>query len=330
MKRGEAFQRPDVESEVVRLVRDGLLGGSDRPIQLDAPLGQAGLGLDSLGILQFVIAVEAEFGIEVPDDFLTSHGSVTLAEIVDLVTASAPVREPEAAPPVPDPTAPPVHHRMERLHDRFEEYGAPGRALWPAARRAWPAVRFTLSRSRHVILERPLQVPGPTVVEPPAGVTLHDGIPTGADFSGLWPDYLEARSRRSVEQWLRDGAWALAAVEGDRVVALDLLSTTGSEEVELRPDRHACWGHSLFEASAVRGRGIGLSLLAYSLRSANERGFRSQLAMVRDDNRPMLTACIQLLGFGRLGTASRTRVLGVTRWTWEIDGRTERGRRLAL
>ena len=330
MSRLETRQRADVERQVVHLVRDGLLGGSDRPIRLDVPLGQTGVGLDSLGILQFVIAVETTFGIAVPDDFLTSHGSVTLAEIVDLVIVSTPAPEPEKAPPSPDLKAPPPHHRMERLHHRLEAYGHSGRLLWRAAWLARPAVKWVFASSRHVILERPLQGSELVSGEPPTGVTLQEGIPTGADLSGLWPDYLEAGSRRSVEQWLGDGAWALAAVEDERVVALDILSITGSEEVELSAERRACWGHSLFEAPAVRGRGIGLALLAYSLTSASERGFRSQLAMVRDDNRPMLAACTQLLGFQTVGTASRRRVLGVTRWTWEVEGRPGRGRRLTL
>jgi acyl carrier protein/GNAT superfamily N-acetyltransferase len=326
----ETLQRADVERQVVHLVRDGLLGGTDRPIRLDVPLGQTGVGLDSLGILQFIIAVETEFGIAVPDDFLTSHGSVTVAEIVDLVIASAPAPEPAKPPASPDLKTPPRHHRMERLHQRLEVYGPAGRLLWRAARLARPAVKWTFASSRHVILERALQTSELVSGEPPAGVTLREGIPTGADVSGLWPDYLEAESRSSVEQWLQDGAWALAAVEGERVVALDIISITGSEEVALSAGRRACWGHSLFEAPAVRGRGIGLALLAYSLRSASERGFRSQLAMVRDDNRPMLAACTQLLGFQTVGTARRRRVLGVTRWNWEVGGRPGRGPRLTL
>lgn len=327
---GDEVRRKDVERELVDLVRDDLLGGTDRPIQLDEPLGQSGVGLDSLGVLQLVTAIEAEFGIAVPDDFLTSHGSVTLAEIVDFVTASAPVREPKTVPPVQDPTAPPVHHRMERLRDDLEGYGLAGRLLWGAALFVWPAVRFTFSRSRHVILERSVQAVGQAPVESPVGVALHDGIPAGADLSILWPDFLRARSRRSVEKWLRKGAWALTAVEGERVVGLDLLSSTGSDEVELRADRLACWGHSLYEAPAMRGRGIGLALLSYSLLSASERGFRSQLALVRDDNRPMLAACTQLLGFQTIGTATRTRVLGLMHWSWEAEGHKGRGRRLTL
>ena len=324
------LQRDEVERELIRIVRDDLFGGSDRPIPLDEPLGPSGVGLDSLGVLQFVTAVEARFGIDLPDDFLAARAALSFGELVDFVAASSPTREPQEAPLAPDLTVPPPHHRMESLHHRLEAHGLPGRLLWKAAQLAWPATRFLFARSQHFIVERSLQGAERVLVEPPPSVTVHEGVPDDADLSGLWPVYVHERHRRHVEQWLREGAWALAAVEGGRVVALDLLTAEGSDEVELRPDRLACWGHSLYEAPDVRGRGIGLALIAHSLRSGYEHGFAVQLALVRDDNTPMLAACTQLLGFRTVGTASRTRLLGATRWSWEFEGSTGRGRRLTL
>lgn len=322
--------RDHVEHEVVRILRDDVLGGSDRSTPLDAPLGQIGVALDSLAIVQLVTAIEAAFGVELPDDVLANRGSLSLGELVDLVAGSSPEREPAATPPALDLTLPPPHHRMERLRHRLEARGLPGQLLWTAARLAWPPARFMFARSRHFILERPVRASEQAMVEPPPGVTLQEGIPAGADLSGLWPDFVEKRSRRLVERWLREGAWSLAALEGERVVALDLLSAAGYDEIELRAERLACWGLYLVEAPAVRGRGIGLALLAYSLQSASDRGFCAQLTSVRDDNRPMIAACMQILGFRRLGTATRTRMLGATRWSWEVEGRTGRGRRLTL
>lgn len=71
-------------------------------------------------------------------------------------------------------------------------------------------------------------------------------------------------------------------------------------------------GLYLVEAPGSRGRGIGLALLAYSLRVSRELGFRAQLTAVRQDNQPMLAACVQLLGFRQIGHARRTRILGFT------------------
>ncbi len=218
---------------------------------------------------------------------------------------------------------------MERLRHRLEARGLPGRVVWTTARLAWPPARFVFTRWHHSILNRPLCAGEQALVEPPLGVALYEGIPTGGDLAGLWPDFVQEGSRRLVEQWIREGALAFAAVEGERVVALGFLSTAGSDEIELRPERSACWGLYLVEAPDVRRRGIGLAVLAYSLQSASERGFSAALTSVRDDNRPMLAACTRL-GFKELGKATRTRVLGVTWWSWEVEDSTGRGRRLTL
>jgi hypothetical protein len=44
----------------------------------------------------------------------------------------------------------------------------------------------------------------------------------------------------------------------------------------------------------------------------------------------MLAAATQLLGFRSIGTASRLRLLGLTRWSWDISGRRGRGGKLVL
>jgi GNAT superfamily N-acetyltransferase len=128
---------------------------------------------------------------------------------------------------------------------------------------------------------------------------------------------------------VREGAIALVAVDRNRIVALDLLSATGEEEVEVEQPG-ACFGYWLTEAPAARGRGIGLALVAYSLVVARERGFRTQVTWVAEDNSAMLAAATQLLGFRSIGTASRLRLLGLTRWSWDVRGRRGRGGQLVL
>jgi hypothetical protein len=44
----------------------------------------------------------------------------------------------------------------------------------------------------------------------------------------------------------------------------------------------------------------------------------------------MLAASTQLLGFRIIGSARRLRILGLTRWSWQIRGQRGRGSRLAL
>ena len=218
---------------------------------------------------------------------------------------------------------------MERVEYALRRYGALGRAAWAAVRLAAPVKRFVFTSDHNVILERRLD--GDAAAAPRRGrVVLRPFEPGDEDrLNGLWAPFNEPSGRRGLKQWLRKGATALVATEGDRVVALDVFSVDGDDDVRLaRAD--ACYGVYLAEAPAVRGRGVGLALVAYSFEQARERGFRTQLTYVREDNTPMLAATTQLLGFDVIGTARRTNVFGFTRWSWEIDGRRGRGSSLVL
>ena len=84
--------REAAQQEIVRIVRDELLFGSDRPIPLDTPLGELGVGLDSLALVKLLTAVEATFGVDVPDDVWTDRGPLTVDALAEIV-AEAPKRE---------------------------------------------------------------------------------------------------------------------------------------------------------------------------------------------------------------------------------------------
>lgn len=62
---------------------------AERGVLLASPLGNGGLGLDSLAVVEFVTSTEATFDIEFPDEFWTGSGPVTLGRMVDYVRASA-------------------------------------------------------------------------------------------------------------------------------------------------------------------------------------------------------------------------------------------------
>jgi ribosomal protein S18 acetylase RimI-like enzyme/acyl carrier protein len=314
-----------VEHELVRIVRDELLLGSEREIERDRPLGELGVGLDSLALLNLLTRIESTFEVELPDDVWTRRGPLSLADLAQLVAAMPATAAPTATPKQATPI---LQGRMERLEYALRRYGPPGRVAWAAVRLAAPARRFLLTRDRNVILERRLDAEPPPVAAPEA-VVLRPFRPEDEErLTGLWAPFNEPSGRRGLKQLLRKGATALVAAEGDRVVALDVFSA-GDDEVQLvRSD--ACYGVYLAEAPDVRGRGVGLALVAYSFEKARELGFRTQLTYVREDNTPMLAATTQLLGFEVIGSARRTQALGRTRWSWEIGGRRGRGRALVL
>ena len=299
------MNREDVEREIVSIVRDGLLFGSQRPIPPDAPLGER-LGLDSLALVGLVTAVEQRFGVELPDDIWASPRPLSVRDLSEIV-----VRAPSVGRPRPPAFF--GRGRMERFHRALAEGGRLRRAAWLGLRLAERGKDFLFAHGRHFVLERRLDRGElPTVPAPPE-IVLRPYLPEDeARLTGLWPAPAERHGRRSLARWLREGALALVAAEGNRIVALDLLSATGEDGVRIAPAREACYGWSLLEAPDVGGRQIGLALLAYSLRVARERGFRAELTYVEAENAPMLGAATQLLGFRVIGTARRLHLLGLT------------------
>jgi acyl carrier protein/GNAT superfamily N-acetyltransferase len=315
------------EREIARIVRDELLLGSEREIPHDQPLGELGVGLDSLALVNLLTAVEAAFGVELSDDTWTARGPLSVHDLADIVRSTP--RTAEHARPM-DGEAPVLHGRLEQLEESLRRRGAVGRAVWAAARAAAPVKRFLFSRARHLLLERRLDDGPSTELTPPPGIELRTLAPgEKPHVSGLWAPVHTRRMTRRFERAVDDGAIAFVACEDNRVVALDLLSASGTEEIAIStPD--ACFGFFLFEARAARGRGIGLALAAYSFAVARERGFRAQLTHVWEGNTAMLAAATQLLGFRTIGSARRTHVAGVTRWSWQVGETRGRGRRLVL
>ena len=326
----DAITDQEVQHEIERVLREQLLFGSERELPIDSPLGE--LGLDSLALLHLILAVEETFGVHLPDNLLVRRDPLSMRDLIDMVVAT-PRTHPGSSVVAPsDPKRLPPHLRMERLHRWLAARGWLGERVRTVATLAWHAKRFLFERSEHYVMERRLDEGGEPTIGPPPGVDLRSYTSADQDLmAGLWPDFEEQGSRRELQRWLADGVIALVAVEGSRVVALDVVSTDGNRgEVELSAARHACWGVQLVEAPDVRGRGIGLALLAYSLSVSRARGFRAQLATVESDNAPMIAACTQLLGFHAIGVARRRRIFGVTRWSWELEGLRRRGRLLSI
>ena len=71
------MSRESIERDVAGVLRDHVLLDSDREIAFDAPLGP-GAGLDSLGLMEFLAALEERFDVDFPDslvDYLDAMGA---------------------------------------------------------------------------------------------------------------------------------------------------------------------------------------------------------------------------------------------------------------
>jgi hypothetical protein len=69
------------------LLRQTVLLGAARPLSLDAPLGASGIGLDSLGVAEFLSAVEDRHGVELPRWIWSDAGRLTLRGLATEVQA---------------------------------------------------------------------------------------------------------------------------------------------------------------------------------------------------------------------------------------------------
>jgi len=315
------------EREIARIVRTELLLGSEREIPLDVPLGELGLGLDSLALVNLLTAIEASFGVELSDEIWTTRGPLSVEDLADIVRSTP--RGPSGVL-AGDPEPHLLQSRMERLEHRLQRRGAAGRAAWAAVRAAAPMQRFLFTRTRHVLLERRLDEGSWSDLAPPPGIELRTLAPEERpDLADLWPPVHARRMSRTFEKEVAGGAIALVACEGPRVVALDLVSRSGGLDVDVE-SRRSCFGYFLAEARAARGRGIGLALTAYSFAVARERGWIRQFTHVWEGNSAMLAAATQLLGFRIVGHARRVHVAGITRWSWELGENEGRGPRLVL
>jgi GNAT superfamily N-acetyltransferase len=180
------------------------------------------------------------------------------------------------------------------------------------------------------VLERRLDEEASAELAPPPGVELRTLAPEERpDLADLWPPVHARRMLHTFENEVARGAIVLVACEGADVVALDLVSRSGGLDVDVKSPK-SCFGYFLAEARAARGRGIGLALTAYSFAVARERGWTRQFTHVWDRNSAMLAAATQLLGFRIVGSARRTHVAGITRWSWQLDETQGSGPRLVL
>jgi acyl carrier protein len=78
--------RESIERDVAGVLRDHVLLDSDREIAFDAPLGP-GVGLDSLGLMEFLAALEERFDVDFPDGLWTDRREFTLGRLVDYLDA---------------------------------------------------------------------------------------------------------------------------------------------------------------------------------------------------------------------------------------------------
>lgn len=79
------MKRPQAEKLVRELLRKTALRDSPRRVVFTEPVGRGGLGIDSLALVDFVLAYEKETGVVVDDAVWNRMASITPAYFVELL-----------------------------------------------------------------------------------------------------------------------------------------------------------------------------------------------------------------------------------------------------
>jgi acyl carrier protein len=83
------MNRDAIEREIAGLLREHILLGSDREVDFDATLGPE-VGLDSLGLMEFLGILEEKFSVEFPDTLWSDRRQFTLGSLVDYLDTTRP------------------------------------------------------------------------------------------------------------------------------------------------------------------------------------------------------------------------------------------------
>lgn len=329
----------EVEREIVEVLRRSSLRGSDRQIGLDDALGEQGLGLDSLALVEFITALENRFKVELPDEFWTEREKLSIRHCAELIMQSNVTFSPtaEGYEPVPNQRSTIGLSWSEKAAAAMRELGAIRGIGWILGRLVLHVTDiFYLRQKYHILIfdveDQPLPSYASSVDLTLRQVTAEDSSAFETFCSAITYRTHTANRIMTMElfrQRLESGYVCLGAWLNDEIVAIDWWSGEGYKcpFTGLRfhwPD-DTCYAMELFEHPEHTGKGVGLSLLAFSLATAKERGYRYQVAMVIGKNVKMLSASVQLFGFVKIGEIDTTRVLFKPLSSWQIDGASGRG-----
>ncbi len=320
----------DTVQEITNILRRDILRGSSRTIHADHPLGEGGIGLDSLALVELITALENHFDIDIPEGDWVNRGQLTLAALARIVESQIGAD----TPPAPRPVRPEedIEHgtrlgRTERLRNVLQEQGVLASARWIASRAVKKTADAAFQQRTFYILAADLTSPLPAVdtLDTLAVFRLAE-LPDAVSLDGIYsPSERQYKLTRFKER-LAAGYHCYTAWIDGRLAAIDWVTDKTDHEpttgltIEVGPG--ACYGLDLREHPDFKSRGVGLALLSHCLADCRRRGYHTQFAVVDATNRRMLMASVQLLGFRNVGYIWTRTVLGTTTTKWECSGRS--------
>ncbi len=335
------MDKTEIEDLVLDTLRRTALSGSRRAVGPDEPLGELGLGLDSLALIEFATAVEKRFQVQLPDEMWVDRGQLSLGRLSDWIHQSispsifAGADALQASPAQPD--AAEKNTLLEAAPASRQNAGL----LRTLGRRLISAVGYFYQREKWYVLEfrlkeKPLPAFSPAIPVQVRPAALDDSDALDAFCHSFNYETIDGQKmdRTLFKARLDSGAVCLAAWRQEQIIGVDWLFVQGYRCPYSRltftwpPD--TCYGGELWEHTEFHGKGVGMSLLAASLATARKAGYLRQVTVVKAHNTKMLSAAVQLYGFEKTGTINIHRLLRRPFSIWYKGGKSGHSRTLVM
>ena len=307
-----------LEKEVAAVLRRVALSGSNREIGSGDLLGEFGLGLDSLALVESITALENRFEIEIPETIWVERGKLTFSDLVDLIADALGERElvtpdsenkPVALGPIVEPGS-----AWGKLTATMHHRGVFPALSWAAGKMASKSGRLLYQKDRYYVLVFDFSAQPIPTLPAPGGATFSEVTENDLQATdGLWrPEVVKEKTRLFYDR-LRKGYRGYATRLNGKIVGLCWVTDDGDYEpstaLHIKLREHSCYGLDLNENPDYQGRGVGLATVAYSLHKSLERGCRLHYSVIHAGNERMLAASIQILGYRKVAEIVTTRRL---------------------
>lgn len=325
----------EIEAGVISMLRRSALGGSDRDIQTSDQLGELGLGLDSLALVEFVTALENQYGIQFPDDFWVERGQLTLQHFIDVIAESnrptkqsssiskGEITEKSQADEKPKT-------KLETIAMVIEAEGWLRGSYWIFKKLLG---RIYRADQKRFILAYDLKRNDIPKYSPDIDIDLR--IADINDEKALSKIEVVQHDKEMNTDLFRNrldsGFLCFVAYHNGQIIGVDWVSDQGNDDyvntgLKFEMEKDSCYGLELYEDKRFIGKGVGLALLIYSLTVCKERGYAKQITWVDGDNAPMLSSSVQLLGARKIGETQDKIIFSKPFTRWTIEGKKGSGK----
>jgi acyl carrier protein/GNAT superfamily N-acetyltransferase len=337
------MNKNEVEREIIQIIRQKILSGSDREINLQDPIGELGLGLDSLALVEFITAIENRYQIELSDKIWTDREQLTLQYFIDLIIESNSADSPiiKTSSPLSSQSNLIAMSRYAKFKQVIHEGGWLKGIIWASSRFIGNILEiFYEYETRYILSFNLLENKLPSYS---SSLKIDLSVATLSDSTAL-NEFLTSYSFRTADnkkmtidifrQRMDSGYTGLVAWYQSKIIGIDWLSNVGYNcpftGLKIMWPKEFCYAMELYEHKKYQGQGVGLALLAFSLVEAKKKGYSTQITLVRAKNIKMLSAAIHFFSFRKIGEVHTIRIFRRPFSKWQIGKNSGRGGILLL